>query len=470
MDALLINPPLNTAYPTKGAYPMGLGYIGAMLRQAQCGVEVLDINLNGYDQNFLTDFLKNTQGKYKLFGIGSMVTAYQYSKWLSKQIKKYTPDALVLAGGSLCTAGELLLRNSDIDIVCIGEGEKVITDIVEAIRSNKDFALISNILLKRGRDIISTRRESPMDIDSISFPAWDLFEMDQYTKNSYLVPTNVPSITMITERGCPFNCTFCYRNFGRKTRHRNVNNVIEEIKTVIDRYGIGHIDFLDEIFNVNPIQVKELCKNIIHEGIKITWRCIGRTDLVDKETLEIMYGAGCKWIGYGIESGSQEMLNRMNKRQKIENVDKSIALSRKVGMIVTGTFIIGMPGETEQTIQESREFFKRNEIFNIPFFPVPYPGTILYEECKGRGLISNEESYIASLNKDATELTINLTEIPDSRLIELRNNLINEFETLIPSMELPLKQKIYSLRNVFSWIKSTLRKELFSSQEDATSL
>ena len=444
MHVLLVNPPLNTNQPVSGVYPMGLAYIGAMLRRAQCDVDVLDIRLNRYDKTFVENYLRKTQGKYTLFGISGMVTTYKYSKWISNEIKKNNPKAFVITGGSLCTASELLLKDSGIDAICIGEGEKVIVDITECIRSNNNLKHVPNILIKSEGNITRTVKETPIDIDSIPFPSWELFDMEQYTKFSYIVPVKKRSITMIIERGCPFECVFCYRNFGRILRYRNVNQVIEEIKLVIDRYGVGHIDFLDEIFNANPNYVKELCNTLIKEGVNITWRCIGRTDLVDKETLQLMYEAGCRWIGYGIESGSQEILDQMNKRQNIERIEKSIKLSREVGMIVTGTFIIGMPGETEQTIQESSNFFERNNIFNIPFFPVPYPGTILYEECKKSGLIKDEEEYIISLEKDATELIINLTSFPNSRIMELRDSLIMKYKKFIPNLELPIKENTIS--------------------------
>ena len=440
MEVLLINPPLLTSQPVSGIYPMGLGYIGAMLRKTQCNVDVLDIRLNKHDNTYVDSFLKKSRGKYKLFGISGMVTTYKYTKWISSIIKSYNPKAFVLAGGSMSTAGELLVKNSSIDAVCIGEGEKVALDIVEAISKNKNIEDVPNILFKRVDKLHYTAQEAPMDINSIPFPAWDLFDMERYTKNSYLVPVKTPGITMITERGCPFECIFCYRNFGRKIRYRDSSKVIEEIKMAIDRYGIGHIDFLDEIFNAKPKQVKDLCTNIIKEGIKITWRCIGRTDLVDRETLQLMYDAGCRWIGYGIESGSQEMLNRMNKRQTIERIEQSIKLSREAGMIVTGTFIIGMPGETEKTIQESSDFYERNKLFNVPFFPVPYPGALLYENCKKKGLIKDEEAYVISLGKDATELIINLTNLSDSRLIELKDNLIKKFVDYIPNLELSAEE------------------------------
>jgi len=457
MQVLLINPPLNTSLPAAGVYPMGLGYIGAMLRRSDCEIDVLDIRLNKYERTAVSDFLKKNQGKYSLVGIGAMVTAYNYCKWLSGEIRKYNPSSAIIAGGSICTEGELLLNKSDINAVCVGEGEKVVTALANAIRSGEDLSTVSNIMTKSNGKIITTPIEPPMDIDSIPSPAWDLFDMENYTRTPYFVNTGKPSITMITERGCPFECSFCYRNFGRRTRYRNSDKVIEEIKTVVDRFGVGHIDFLDEIFNIDAKYVRELCSKIIREKINITWRCIGRTDLADRETLEIMYEAGCRWIGYGIESGSQEMLDRMQKRQKVENIEKSIKLSRDAGIIVTGTFIIGMPGETEETVNETKDFFRRNRIFNIPFFPVPYPGTLLYDECKEKGLIGDEEEYVTGLEKDVTELIINLTEISDARLIKIKDDMISEFKELIPSMELDEKKKKGVLSHAWDSIAKKFR-------------
>ena len=403
MNILLINLPINTSYPPS-VYPMGLGYLGAILIKKQCHVDVLDIRLNNYDQKFVLDYLKTHGAEYDLFAMSGMVTTYKYAKWLSSQIREYSKKAVICVGGSISTAGELILKNSETNIVCLGEGEKVISDLVDALHSNKSFECVANILFRDGNNIVQTKHEPPMDIDLIPMPAWGLFDMHRYASMSFMVPVKTPKITMLIERGCPFECTFCYRNFGRKMRCRSVDNIIEEIKIVIDRFGIGHIDFLDEIFNGNVKQVKELCSRIIAEKINITWRCIGRTNLLDKEILQLMFEAGCKWIGYGIESGSQEMLNKMNKKQKVADIEESIKLSRKAGMIVTGTFIIGMPGETETTIEDTRQFCIRNEIFNKPFFPIPYPGTLLYEYCRENNIITGDEKYILSLEKDIAEL------------------------------------------------------------------
>jgi len=291
-------------------------------------------------------------------------------------------------------------------------------------------------MVKLDGKILHTRREEPMNIDEVPLPAWDLFDMDQYTAVSYLVPVTTRSITMITGRGCPYNCSFCYRNFGRRLRHRRIDSIVEEMHEVVDRYGIGHIDFLDEIFNVDRDYVIALCKRMIAERFRFTWRCTGRADLVDRELLQLMHEAGCRWIGYGIESGSQKMLDGMGKRQRVENVERSIQLARDAGIIVTGTFILGLPGETEESIKETEQFMIRNRIFNVPFFPVPYPGTRLFDDCAEKNILACDESFIRSLERDATELTFNFSNLSDAKLLQIRDELVQKHRHLIPSMTL----------------------------------
>lgn len=463
MNVLLINPPLNTTCPADGAYPMGLAYIGAVLKKKGCGIEVLDASLCRYSRQDVSRFLETNREKFDIYAVSAMVTAYKYSKWLSAEIRRYNPHSLIIAGGSICTAGKLLLENSDFDAICIGEGENVIAQLFEAHKEGGDISSIPNLMVKKGDEVRCKIKPKPVDIDSIPLPAWELFDMERYTGTPYLVNVKTPGITMITSRGCPFECTFCYRNFGRKIRIRKTENIIKEITSAIDRFAIGHIDFLDEIFNSDIEKIKALCSAIIEQKIKITWRCIGRTDFADRESLELMYEAGCRWIGYGIESGSQEMLDRMKKHQEIGDIEKSIRLSREAGLTVTGTFIIGMPGENEKTIEENRQFFRRNNIFNVPFFPVPYPGTSLYDECAQNGLIKDDEEYICLLEKDATELMINLTDMPDEKLIETRENMINEFSGLIPVLEAPSessenKETKSKLKDIMDSVSGIFRK------------
>ncbi len=457
MRVLLINPPLNTSLPAAGVYPMGLAYIAAVLRQNHCDVDILDIRLNDYDRSFVSNWFLRNRGRYDLYGIGGMVTAYSWIQWLSREIRKASPSSMIVAGGSICTAGELLLQKSEVDIVCIGDGEKTAQSIVDALHRREDLASIPNALVKRNGSILHTRREEPMALDAVPRPAWELLDMEKYTATSYLVPVTARSITMITGRGCPYNCSFCYRNFGRRLRHRSVDNVIQEMREVVDRYGIGHIDFLDEIFNADRDYVNDLCRRIIEERFRLTWRCTGRANLVDRELLQLMYEAGCRWIGYGIESGSQKMLDDMGKRQRVEDVERSIRLARDAGMIVTGTFILGLPGETEHTIQETEQFFVRNRIFNVPFFPVPYPGTRLFDDCREKNLLSFDESFVDSLEKDATELIVNLTEMPDARLLQRREELDRTYSYLIPSMR--LQGGLYTV-NVDARVDDAIEKDL----------
>jgi len=154
MQALLINPPINTSLPADGVYPMGLGYIAAILKQEGVAVDVLDIRLNGYDKTYVSDFLKKNKGKYDLYGIGGMVTTYSYMKWLSREIRNVSPRAIIIAGGSICTAGELLLQQSEVDIVGIGDGENTVQAIARCLAGNGDFSAVPNALVKKDGGVV----------------------------------------------------------------------------------------------------------------------------------------------------------------------------------------------------------------------------------------------------------------------------------------------------------------------------
>jgi len=430
---LLILPPINTSLPTKGSFPLGVGYISKVLLDIGCSVDILDININQYTQNEVIRKIKELRKSYDLIGVSGMVTVYAYIKWLTYVIKEYASKIPLVVGGSVASSmPELLLKNTMADIACIGEGEETIKQLVTAVCKKQNFELVKGISFKRGEKIIKTpHRKLIQNLDTIPFPAWDLFQMKDYLKHPYIVNCPTKSMNLIADRGCPYRCTFCYRNFGRSVRYRSVDNLIDEIKTLNDRYNVKHFEFQDELFTLNDKRVIEFCKKVLKEKIEITWRCLGRANLAKLDVLKLMKEAGCHWIGYGIESGSQRMLDSMNKKLKVNEAKEAIRLTRKAGINVSATFMFGMPGETRESMRETVEFCKEMEIFNVPFFTVPYPGTLLYEQLKSKNLIEDEEKFILKMGKDATNLLINMTAIPDEELIKLKKTAEDEIRFYI---------------------------------------
>lgn len=433
MKILLINPPIQTQL-SPGSFPLGLGYIAAVLRDKGYQVDAFDIRGYRYSEQLVEEKVRKYVDIYDVIGIGGMITVFPYIKWLTSIIKKYNVEIPIIVGGTLASSiPELLLTKTNTDIACIGEGENTVKEILEVLENNGNLEKIRGIAYRKEKKIYQTSpRELIKNLDEIPFPAWDLFPMERYYYENLIVNRGgTRGINLISGRGCPFQCVYCYRNFGRTVRLRSIDNVMEEIKMLQKNYGITHFEFQDELFTIKKERVHEFCSKIIKDNLDLTWRCLGRADLVDFETLELMKKAGCHWIGYGMESGSQKMLDIMNKNLKVEQTKNAIQISRQAGLEVTGTFMIGMPGETYETIQETIEFCKEMEIFNEIFFTVPYPGTLLYERLKNDNFIKDEEKFVFQISGDMINLHINMTNFSDKELIDMKKQAEDEIRSNI---------------------------------------
>ena len=445
MRILLINPPYETDL-SPGSFPLGLGYISSVLVEEGHKVKVLDIKAHRYSRIHVEEIISNSIDQFDVIGISGLVTIYSYIKWLAETIKKYNPSIPIVVGGSIASSiPELLLSKTRIDIACIGEGEITVKELIKALEDSKPLKEVKGIYFKQDGNVYSTPpRGVCKNLDSIPFPKWDLFPIELYVDKPLIVPVKKRSMNIIFGRGCPFHCTFCYRNFGNEVRLRSPDNVIEEMTILKEKYHVTHFEFQDELFTVNEEAVKEICEKILDKELNITWRCLGRVNMVDLNLLKLMKRAGCNWIGFGIESGSQKMLDVMRKNVKVEQIKKAIELARKAGMEVTGTFIIGMPGETRETVKETVNFCKEMGIYNEMFFPVPYPGTQLYVDIERKGLIKDKERFILSIGKDMTNLIINLTDFPDHELIKMKKEAEEEILRHLETKKTKLRRRTHS--------------------------
>jgi len=421
MNILLINPLCRLPY----LLPLGLGYIAGVMRQEGHNVRILDINGNQYSQGEVEKILAELD--YDIVGIGGLSSTYKYVKWLAGVIKEHKPLIKVIAGNLVSTAHPvLLLKNSMVDIAVIDEGELTFADLVRAIEKGKDLKDVKGIIYKDGEKIIENPpRERIRDLDSLPFPAWDLFPMEVYLNHSTLseVSFGLRGINVSSTRGCPYECTFCSHPFGRVVYSRSAQNLILEIKELKKRYRVGFINSSDDLFIMNQPFVMEFCERLIAERMDIKWSVPGRVNLVNETLLKKMRQAGCVEIGYGFESGSQVVLDKMKKRVEVQQAKEAIKMTRKAGINIIGSFIIGMPGETEETIRETLDFIKSTQlpIYRF-FFSTPYPKTELYKIAKTMGrLPADEDKYMESLGEMRSTCLVNLTDFSDNELVRLKN-------------------------------------------------
>ncbi len=248
------------------------------------------------------------------------------------------------------------------DTIVVGEGERSIVKIVKAY---KDKVKLPRII----------KSDFILDLDSIPLPAWDLVDM----MNFHRKVDGERCFGIIGSRGCSFHCAFCDQAImGNKVRFRSVDNIVYEIREAISKYGVRNFEFFDDMFTVRKSRLVEFKEKT--KDLNLSYRCNGRTDILTKETYQLLKESGCKVICFGIESGSQKILDRMNKNNSVENNYKAIKLAQGSGLVVIGYFMVGFPGESLSTINESIEFIEKSDIDQAQFYTfIPLPGCDVYK-------------------------------------------------------------------------------------------
>ena len=422
MKILLINSPIRTKYPPSNI-PHGLAIIANVLRREGYEVDILDANIvrTGF-LLLLVSKLCFSGVSYDIIGISGLITTYEWQKNIISWIKRNFPEKHIIAGGGCATSIPNLMTSAGADYIILGEGEEIFKDHIK-----------KNGLIYRSINERSYLPNLFPDLDSLPYPAWDLLDMKTYLSNpfwgagtgnstgdftftDYMAEKGElynTTADVITSRGCPSNCNFCW-HLCTKYRQRSVKHVIGEVLELKKRYNTDFAGFIDDNMMVNKSWMLEFCAEMA--SMDIRWGCHGRVNNTDKEILDKMVSAGCRWIGYGIESGSQKILDLMNKRTTVEQAKKAILLAREAGLYVNTTFIYGYPGETKKTINESIQFRKELNITTGSFYATPYPGTQLFEQTKNKILskFNTLEEYVLQLD-DADKALINLTDFRDCR-------------------------------------------------------
>ena len=441
MKIMLINPPIRE-WAKPNVLPLGLGYIASALRNSGHSVEVMDINAYRWSRDEVEKKIKTAD--FNVVGIGAIVTVYRYVKWLIGILKRDRPDKKIMIGGSVGTSiPRIILEKTEADIVCKGEGEITVVELVNALQSGIDLKTVDGIWFKGqdGRIIINRGRSPIKDLDNIPLPAWDLFPMEIYLKNPVGAPNrnkwidgnnddDVPlSMNLNGTRGCPYKCIYCYHDFmGSGYRHRSPKNIINEMRILYDQYGVRYFHFIDDEFCLKKSFMFDFCKELKGEFNKnVSWGCAGRVNLMTEDLVAAMADSGCVLIGYGIESGSQKMLDIMKKGVTVQQAKDAIQLTKKYLGWADCSFMVGTPGENRKTIQETIEFCREVDLApEVIFFTTPYPGTELYELALRQGKIGDEEEYILNLGEQGEKIRVNFSELSDEELWKAQEYMIKE--------------------------------------------
>ncbi|MBA7503192.1 Anaerobic magnesium-protoporphyrin IX monomethyl ester cyclase [subsurface metagenome] len=364
MKVLLIRPPklnmISTNVPNvvdeeTGCYPsLGLMYIAACVeRYTDHQIEILDTQAEKMNYEEMKSEIRKRNPD--IVGIQAMtftlVDVILTAK-IVKELDKSIP--LILGGPHVNIYPEETISNSEIDFLVLGEGEYVFPDLINALSQRKDLSKIRGIVYKRNKEIINTgKREFITNLDAVPFPAYHLVPYQKYYS---VLEKRTPITTMMTSRGCPFKCIFCTRpQLGKIFRYRSAENVVDEMEQCA-RIGIKEIFLYDDTFTINKQRVIDICNEILRRNLKIMWDIRSRVDTVDEKILKKLKLAGCERIHFGVEAGTQGILNILRKGITLQQAEKAFQWSREVGITTLAYFMIGNPTESRKQILETIKF------------------------------------------------------------------------------------------------------------------
>ena len=415
---------VHDVYKEDNDFPLGIAYLAAILKKEGTDVKICCQDVFHYpNEKLAEEFLKNED--YDLIGLGFLAARFKETVvGLCETINEYKKDAwLVLGGQGPSAIPEYVLEKTGADVVAIGEAEETIIELLKCKMENGDLSKVKGIAWQDGKEIIITeRREPTLKLDEIPFPEWSAFPMEKYTNNVKLFGATDSDKTLgiLTSRGCINRCNFCYR-MEKGIRFRSIENVVEEIKTLKDRYGITYFKIQDELFDFPKKRILDFYEVLKKNNLKIKFYCQARVDIFDEEMAAWLKESGCKFLNFGMESGDQNVLNLMNKNTTVEQNIKAAEIARKIGIGLGLNFIWGNKGDTEETLRKNVELIKTYNTYDQlrTIRPVtPYPGCELYYEAIEKGLLSGPEDFFDKF-KNSDLLTVNFTDIPEDKFYKI---------------------------------------------------
>ena len=413
--------------------PSGLAYVIAVLRQANYEVDCLNMN---HEEGILEHIIEQKLDEidYDVVLLTGVALDYKNIDLIIKTIRDWKPEIKIILGGLIITTEtELMFNALKPDFGIIGDGEIAILELL------KDLT-IPNQVYKSNADL---------DINELPFPDYDCMGIKELLNNtntntsltSMITRTEKPGIyTLIASRNCPYNCTFCYHS--GKYQQRSIENIMAEIREVINKYDINIIQIQDDCFAITKERVLEFCKQMkqlraeIPIDHELYWTCLFTVKMADKQLFKVMKESGCEMVNFGLESYNQDVLNSMKKRQTPQEIDKAIKTLFEAKLAMQSAFIFGDMAETTETYKQTLQYYKKNCFGQITLTLIqPYPESEIWKYCLRNGLITNKLEFIKNnMSKAELNMTLKMTPKQFNKMKQDINNTIKtQLRKVIPT-------------------------------------
>ena len=423
MHVLLIHPPIREdALPN--CLPLGLAYVAAELKRDGIRYSVFDANVERLSGSWLDKLAARVRwGGFTHVGISAIAHQFVYVETIVCLVRAQLPDVPIIVGGPISVLGTQLAEWLKV-YVYHGEAEG-------------SFAQYLRQELYKSHEVFNA--PALPSLAGLPYPDWSSFNMRTYLANPVgAINTNkwrgghpeggwAPlSMNVLASRGCPYSCTFCSHDaFGIKYRKRPVDEVLAEVKLLRYRYGASYVHAADDNTTVDRRWLEELCEGMFSLGVQ--WGCAGRVDCVDHGLLERMRACGCLVVGYGVESGSQKMLDGYEKGVTVEEAEAALVATKAVFGDVDYSLMVGGPGESDVTIQETIDLCRRTQTRPaVVFYTTPLPGTQLHYYARKTGLIADELAYVRGLGEHGQKIRCNVSGQTNEWLAAAKARIENE--------------------------------------------
>lgn len=361
--------------------PLSVGYLSSYLKNNGHDCRIVDaLNLD-----YTADQVADACSGSALVGINCFSSHYPEVIQLSRRLKD-RGFRVAIGGPHASALPQLTLDDTGADFVIAGEGEASLLELANSLRAGSSGENIPGVLARGGMELV--KRPLIDDLDLLPFPDWPGMDPREYRRVERVgLVKGWPVASMITSRGCPFGCTFCASPelWGRRIRFRSPKNVVDEIEYLVKEFGVKEIHFEDDNITFKREHMAGICDLLLSRGIKISWATPNgiRADKVDEELIKLMKRSGCYFLAFGVESGNQEILNRIKKQEDLSTIASAVRLAHANGIATHGFFIFGLPGETEKTIQDTIDFAKSIPLDKAQFLLLDVlPGSELWHTIK----------------------------------------------------------------------------------------
>jgi len=411
--------------------PINLGLMASFLRE-RAGYDCSLVDFEITEASSIRDMADVVLRESPRYVCTTTLTPrYPTAVRMAQEIKRLKPDVTTIVGGPHVTGNPRAALFDGISYGIFGEGEEALLELLNSLEQDRDPSGVKNLIYRGdGQVKVNPVRPFIKNLDELPFPAWDLMNLNEYLDPIYF---EGPHLGFLTGRGCPYDCSFCasYITWKGKLRLRSIENVMAEIRHIVNVLGVGNIIFFDDSFAISRKRTLSICSRLIEEELNLKYVAQIRADSVTEELADALRDSGCIYAAVGVESGNEDILREIGKKETKSQIRNAVTIMKDAGLPIIASYVIGLPGDTHETIEQTIDFAFELDTEQSKFMILAaYPGTKVYDLAVKKGLVDPTSfEQMESLNFYDT-VGINLSEVADEDLIRYQDQAYARFDRL----------------------------------------